>query len=725
MEDCFDYDHVSELADADELRKLFEYCREFAKPEHNDIEAQFNLACCYFEGIGVDADHREAFKWFKKSAEQGHVQAQSLLAGCYKNGIGVEPDVIKAVELYKMAAEQGDADAQAQLGLIYELGNGVDQDKAKAAKFYEEAAKNNHVEAQFRIGWCYLTGFGVKQDVESAAEWYEKAAENGLARAKYFLGRLYLENSSDDSCKVRAFELFSEADELGDVDGRLYCALAILTGTGTEQDVQTGLEMLRELAEQGHDEAQYYLGGFCITEYHTQESREKAVELLLRSAKQKNENALSLLGECLCKGIGVDKIEKEAVETFLAVGVRKRDPLSIGKLYENAKKLKDYKIKALACYKHAKDLNLDAGSYYKLLSEIQREELNAEMIRAHSREEQIRNESLRQKSSRDPDGKILKMFPGYTLSEVCEFIQPFAQYVKKEMNKNVQELRKRIIGQLDANDEKTAEFLREANNDITHQIQESGLGLINESETALINYFGELLWKKMQKETKTSLVSARTLWQICGEFSDSADFDYSGIVINATSALENELGYWLFDKFKKHVHKIKGDNYGEWPKRLLDQKNKPLNRSGFTLGSIPYLFGQISDSDSPETINDNPKLKESRESHLATILRDITDEDRASRAETFSDLFLKDIRNERRKENKNDPPSEKRVYEIGSLIHKFQKIRKDFRNKAAHTGHIDKKTAEECYAQIVEKYEAENRLQSINTVLKEFLQLLK
>ncbi|MBS9780656.1 MAG: sel1 repeat family protein, partial [Moraxellaceae bacterium] len=51
-------------------------------------EAQFQIAVCYLNGIlSVEKSNTEAFKWFKKSAEQGHIEAQFQLAICYIKGI--------------------------------------------------------------------------------------------------------------------------------------------------------------------------------------------------------------------------------------------------------------------------------------------------------------------------------------------------------------------------------------------------------------------------------------------------------------------------------------------------------------------------------------------------------------------------------------------------------------------------------------------------------------
>lgn len=43
------------------------------------VSAQFRLAYCYFKGVGVTKDPKQAVYWYRKAAEQGHARAQKKL----------------------------------------------------------------------------------------------------------------------------------------------------------------------------------------------------------------------------------------------------------------------------------------------------------------------------------------------------------------------------------------------------------------------------------------------------------------------------------------------------------------------------------------------------------------------------------------------------------------------------------------------------------------------
>ncbi len=68
--------------------------------------AQNQLGLMYFSGKGVNADHKLAFQWFRKAADQNYLEAQYYLGGCYENGIGTEKNTAMAKVWYYAAAKQ-------------------------------------------------------------------------------------------------------------------------------------------------------------------------------------------------------------------------------------------------------------------------------------------------------------------------------------------------------------------------------------------------------------------------------------------------------------------------------------------------------------------------------------------------------------------------------------------------------------------------------------------
>lgn len=78
------------------------------KAKLGDSEAQYELGKLYFNGRGVEKSYTEAFKWFRKSADQGNINALHLIGLAYKDGKGVRQSYSKAKEYFGLACDKGD-----------------------------------------------------------------------------------------------------------------------------------------------------------------------------------------------------------------------------------------------------------------------------------------------------------------------------------------------------------------------------------------------------------------------------------------------------------------------------------------------------------------------------------------------------------------------------------------------------------------------------------------
>ena len=102
MDNKFDVLRFLKLYKNGEFKAVFDYCIEFA--EQGDEGAQFVVATCYEDGIGVEKNIDEAGKWYIRSAEQGDSSAQYNL-GLYYESTGLEENEKEAVKWYIKAAE--------------------------------------------------------------------------------------------------------------------------------------------------------------------------------------------------------------------------------------------------------------------------------------------------------------------------------------------------------------------------------------------------------------------------------------------------------------------------------------------------------------------------------------------------------------------------------------------------------------------------------------------
>ena len=61
----------------------------------------------YYSGQGVRQDYTEAFRWFRKAADQGYAEAQYNLGLMYANGHGVHQDFNLSKEWFGKACDGG------------------------------------------------------------------------------------------------------------------------------------------------------------------------------------------------------------------------------------------------------------------------------------------------------------------------------------------------------------------------------------------------------------------------------------------------------------------------------------------------------------------------------------------------------------------------------------------------------------------------------------------
>lgn len=168
-----------------------------AKKSH--AGAQYELGKYYLDGDVVLQDYDQAVMWLSLSADQGCSDAQFELATCFANGLGVDVDKTAAFELaQKAASELTNHPAQVLLGLYYATGFGTEKNAAESAKWFKKSASNGNIFGTYYLGLAYYRGEGVPCNEKEGLRLIRKAADAGLKDAKDFLKK----NSMVDVSKI-------------------------------------------------------------------------------------------------------------------------------------------------------------------------------------------------------------------------------------------------------------------------------------------------------------------------------------------------------------------------------------------------------------------------------------------------------------------------------------------------------------------------------------------
>jgi serine/threonine protein kinase len=99
------------------------------------------------ERHGQRKNWAEAVKYYEKAARMGHSGAQLRLGLLYRDGLGVDTDEVEAFRWICAAADQNLPEAWFELARCYWEGTGTDLDKTQAMQFMESAVQHGHPQA--------------------------------------------------------------------------------------------------------------------------------------------------------------------------------------------------------------------------------------------------------------------------------------------------------------------------------------------------------------------------------------------------------------------------------------------------------------------------------------------------------------------------------------------------------------------------------------------------
>lgn len=272
------------------------------------------------------------------------------------------------------------------------------------------------------------------------------------------------------------------------------------------------------------------------------------------------------------------------------------------------------------------------------------------------------------KSIKSDTSKIIKQS-----EEINEKLDVITSYIMKIENIVAKEKEYNITSNM--TEAAYSDFINNTASKISEIVCED-ISTVDSAEKQLIHIF-DPYWEALDAYTKKSLLSAKVLLNNCKRM-DYKCLDFSGIIIAATSALENEIKIRLFSKYQDYLSKKCGVPSKEtWPQSMIyvRQDGKILKNRNFTLGSVPYILGyksQLSEND--ETILD---------CYIKTILNDMM-------KEHGIDAFRKGENDQR------------------NFIEKCEDVRLVYRNAAAHTEPVDYTKAERCFEVIIGKIKSNN-----------------
>jgi TPR repeat protein len=171
--------HAQELSDNGHYSQAFDL--ELKGAEYNYPPSQNMLGIMFQTGQGVQKNIDKAIEWYYKAAKQGCAEAEYNLACIYFNKESPLFDYKLAFRWFNKGAEHGYPAAEAWFGYMIDNGLGTEYDEYKALQWYLKAANDGNPIGQWFAGYAEIYGHYFKD--YDGHKWVKLAAKNGVQPA--------------------------------------------------------------------------------------------------------------------------------------------------------------------------------------------------------------------------------------------------------------------------------------------------------------------------------------------------------------------------------------------------------------------------------------------------------------------------------------------------------------------------------------------------------------
>lgn len=694
-------------------------------------EACRNSSKAVLPSLLQSKNYNELFSAAQSRSEDGDSLAHTYLGLCYEYGYGTAPDIPRAVEIYRDAAEKGEPMAQFAYSECLFSGKGVPKNIHAAKLWCRKSSLNDYYPASIAITFAYtqrflelnkkelsdflnssdksgeslfvrgiltLIGRGVVQNTMEGLSLLGQAASTDYPLAIFFKAvDIYLMRPDrfDDYSFDKYFGLIERAAKLHCADAIYTQAELVLNGAGKwieeewlEANETKARKLYKKAAELGNEDAMTRLGIFSLFGYHVEASEEEAVKWFEKAIQYEDDPR-----PFLCLGF-MHETGRYYIDGHFCMENQK----AAEKLYEKARYIAEEYVDGAIIV----DEYLEYLRKYEWIPSRIREKADKERLKEESQQSKfagyiagqlVANERLVAYLCSNPDA-IKKGEPG----QESILLIGLADYLSHE--KECLQSQMAYIGGTEQ-EEKCKAFFEDLTSKLNDALDRCSKHLINEEEEKLRKIFG-YLWDELDPYTRRALLSAIILLdRTC-----DVDIDFSGIVICATTALENELKIRFFDGYKAFLRRQKGysKDFSKWPKAVKYQKSAHcfVENRNFFLSTMPIIFGgdKREENGDRKPVGFNEQDEQVLDSYLKTIARtrDVSRRSFIERDDHRGGL---------------------------SIVDRCEDIRVLYRNDAAHTAPMSREDANECCSSIigVTSDEASKGLKEIQGILLEIAQL--
>lgn len=696
-----------------------------------------------YGSMGYQKDIERGISYLEKD---GSPDSLFVIAEAFFDEASIRDETIAKEYLFE-SAEKGCIDAIAECFALSIVGN------LKEQLLLLDNVTDNESEVWLFIKAAINEYLCTKSDDEILKAYY-MSAQKGFKPAQYRLSE-YISNA-EDAWHLRvsfteALEYYKNTKALDNGDFEYCLGSVLLYGIGiasTSRTSKAGRFLMQMAINKGNINAIYELWDYCVNcdPGLLEDYLSRYVEVLIEHTTDADKlnriaNALfdSELDRDFCDKVAVIALEKAlAIDGSNSVAIN-----NLGWAYMNARGCKcDYKravdlflqsssLGSRASFYHLGcicEKGLETGtpniekaiSYYQKAADMGHKKSAIKVTELREQRTTCTDDPLQQiLSNQKRIQATLGIIDERTLEMQNQLLQ-ITRFTEHDLQKWLRHEKSRLEENIELNDEASiAESISRSNEYINQQVGNAN-GLVDKETEELRMLFGGI-WNKLLPTTQASLISARVLWQSCIGITRE-DFDYSGICISSTSALECELRRWFYVGYQEYLIKVAGnpsemdpsDVWNAWPEELLNMDRKTYRKmvedgrcspmielgdaKSFTMGKLPYLFWN----------KKNRVTRDRMKEYLDTIFKE---EYRQKPGGTIGTVDWIDFRSYKR-----DPHS---------FISDCDNIRDAYRNPAAHSGIVCRSDAEICCQRVIGRVDAYRHCSEVQGLIMTLYNYLK
>jgi len=176
----------------------------------NDCAEAVKLVKTYLSGTAkTKPDYAKVYAAMQECTVQGDAESIFLSANMLLNGLGVEKDEKEAFRYMMHAALDEHPAAEYHLGTFHMKGTGCDIDFTRATYWLSRASLHGNQEAAYLMGYNFMKGLGVPQNYEAALSWFGISTSPA---AKFWLGNCYYFGYGVPKDTSKAIEYYTQSN---------------------------------------------------------------------------------------------------------------------------------------------------------------------------------------------------------------------------------------------------------------------------------------------------------------------------------------------------------------------------------------------------------------------------------------------------------------------------------------------------------------------------------